>query len=465
MLTEFDAVFKTLEAHSGITVANAHREYMEKLILERISDMEISSTEYTALISRDDAELSYLTNAAAVNETYFFREERQFDFLKNTIFMQRKESPLHIWSASCSTGEEPLSIYTLAKFCGLSCSISASDIDTDALASFKAGQYTTNSFRTDGSKYRPLIEQIGSWKDDKMIISPDVISNIHIFPYNLASASPPPLMEGSIDIIFMRNVFIYFTTEVRKRILNKLAKSLKDDGIVILSINEVGNIDKNGIPFDKLHSDTIYYLQKRTGPAVRRATPPVIPAQVHDTKPETKLPANPRQPLTLFTKDTPSLKATGKAAELPRQQQPANAQNPSLQELYKHIDGCIGRHDYEGAEKSLEAKVFKPHEMEFKYYFAALIGIEQNRDDQAVEILEKSVMLNSSFWPARYKLALLRQKRGEEQESRKQFEACCVSIEKYRKDAKSDYDFLLGDFCPEYFEMLCRNYLKNGKEG
>ncbi len=82
-----------------------------------------------------------------------------------------------------------------------------------------------------------------------------------------------------------------------------------------------------------------------------------------------------------------------------------------------------------------------------------------------MERLEKSLMLNSSFWPARYKLALLRQKRDEEQESRKQFEACCVSIEKYRKDAKSDYDFLLGDFCPEYFEMLCRNYLKNGKEG
>ena len=467
MLTEFDAVFKTLEAHSGITVANAHREYMEKLILERISDMEISSAEYTALISRDDAELSYLTNAAAVNETYFFREERQFDFLKNTIFMQRKASPLHIWSASCSTGEEPISIYTLAKFCGLTCSISASDIDTDALASFKAGQYTANSFRTDGSKYRSLIEQVGSWKDDKMIISPDVISNIHIFPYNLASASPPPIMEGSIDIIFMRNVFIYFTAEVRKRILNKLARNLKDDGIVILSINEVGNIDKNGIPFDKLHSDTIYYLQKRTGSVMRKAVPPGRPEPLYTAKPAEKMPSAPRQPLPQFTKEAPSSKATPQATGLPRQprQQPANMHTPSLQELYEHIDGCIGRHDCETAKKMLEAKVFKPHEMEFKYYFEALISIEENRDDQAVEVLEKSVMLNSSFWPARYKLALLQQKRSEEQESRKQFESCCRSIEKYRKDAKTDYDFLLGDFCPEYFEMLCRNYLKNGKEG
>ena len=456
MLTELDAIFQTLEAHSGLTVANAHREYMEKLILERTEDMAITPAEYNALIRRDDAELSYLTNAAAVNETYFFREERQFDFIKNDIFMQQKGIPLHIWSASCSTGEEPLSIYALARYCGVACSISASDIDTDALSRFKAGQYSANSFRTDGSKYRPLIEQLGKWDQDRMIIPQKVISDIHLFPYNLTSSAPPPLPDGSIDIIFMRNVFIYFTTEVRKRILNKLARSLKDDGIVILSINEVGNIDKNGIPFDKLHSNTVYYLQKKSEKT--GCNPAHAPVPVHTVVPASPVPAR-THGVTVELQQAPA------KAQMPASKPAVRTPVTSLQDLYECIDGCLGRHDYGEAERILAARTFKPHEMEFKYYFSALISIETGRDVQAVEALEKSVMLNGAFWPARYRLALLRKKNGDVTESRKQFEDCRSGIEKYRQEARSDYDFLLGQFCPEYFEMLCRNYLKQEKEG
>ncbi len=478
MRKEFDPIFQTLEAHSGITVANAHREYMEKLILERTGDLEISPVEYNSLIHKDDAELSYLTNAAAVNETYFFREERQFDFLKNDIFLKQKDKKLHIWSASCSTGEEAISIYMLAKSCGLNFSIFASDIDTDALASFKAGIYTQNSFRTDGSKYRPLIERSGNWEGEKMHINQDIISNIHIFPYNLTSCDPPPITEGSIDIIFMRNVFIYFTPEVRKRILNKLAKSLKEDGIVILSINEVGNIDKNGIPFEKQHSDTVYYLRKGTKTEEKKKSVPLIPLEQSippcpKSSTITELVNNGKKAGTgTYTASGISkspIAGLGKVPsdmpKSPKKAQSACENKLGIKELYEKIDCLINKHDCGAARNILQEKVFKPHEMEFKYFFSSHIYMAENADAKALEELEKAVMLNACFWPARYRLAVLQHKQGEKKESLKNFEACKKSIMQYRQEAQKEYDFLLGQFSPEYFEMLCSNYLKSLKEG
>lgn len=450
MLKELDPIFQTLEAHSGIAVASAHREYMEKLILERTVGMGISSSEYNALIKRDDGELSYLTNAAAVNETYFFREEKQFDFLRNEIFLKHKGGPLNIWSASCSTGEEPLSIYALAKDCGISVSVSASDIDTDALAKFKAGVYSRNSFRTDGSKYKPLIEREGSWDGDRLTIPQDILSRIKIFQYNLACPSAPPVPDGSMDIILMRNVFIYFTNEVRMRILAKMSKSLKEGGILILSINEVGNISRKLPPFEKLHEGTIYYLVKSppgsSAAAQKKREPAAVCPPVHKPEP---VPA-------------PAAKAAP-AARPPVI--PPKGKSPSMEELFAAIKDSLARHAPEAAWEKLGEKIFKPHEMEFKYFFSALIYIEEQKEQEALGQMEKATLLNSGFWPANYGIAILLKKKGQEDESLKHFASCRAAIEKYRREGKKEYDFLTGQFSPEYFEMLCANYMKGTGEG
>lgn len=459
MLRELDPIFQTLETHSGITIANAHREYMEKLILERTVGMDISASEYNALIKRDDGELSYLTNAAAVNETYFFREEKQFDFLKNEVFLPRTGDTLNIWSASCSTGEEPLSIYALAKDCGVKVSVSASDIDTDALAKFRAGVYTKNSFRTDGSKYLPLIEQEGSWDGDKMTISPDTLSQINIFQYNLACQSAPPVQDGSMDIIFMRNVFIYFTNELRLRILAKMSKSLKEGGLLILSINEVGNIDRKLPPFEKLHAGVVYYLRKSPPESLKAAEKKPLVVPVIKKIPE---------PVRLPPLPKPAVTVTPEAEKMPKPRaacSPATENNCSIQELYGRIKDSLDRHDPSSARKSLSKKVFKPHEMEFKYFFSALIYIEEKNKDEALAQLEKAAMLNPSFWPASYGMGFLQKKAGNEAESCKNFASCKRAIESYKQEGKKDFDFLMGQFSPEYFEMLCTNYLKGTGEG
>ena len=474
MLREFDSIFQILEAHSGITIANVHREYMEKLILERTAGMGISSSEYSELVRKDDAELSYLTNAATVNETYFFREEKQFDFLKNEIFIPNKNSKINIWSVSCSTGEEPISIYTLAKDCGLNFSIYASDIDTDALAKFKAGIYTKNSFRTDGSKYRSLIEDAGRWDGEKMTISQDLISQIRIFPYNLVAQDPPPVPNGSMDIIFMRNVFIYFSQEVRLKILNKLSKNLKEGGIVILSINEVGNINRAEIPFEKLHTGTVYYLKKISAGAgkeeKKKTSLPAHDKEPISTKPASftryvqqvqKAPVIPQSTITQAAEPAASAPAATAAAASTT----AASNNDSIQEFYTKLDSLIEKDAHEEAWKILSERVFLPHEMEFKYFFQALIYAAKGDGGSAKGHLEKAVMLNRSFWPASFRLAVMQYKDKEFEKCKRIFEDCRSFISKYREDKRKDYDFLTGQFCPEYFEMLCDGYLKHIREG
>lgn len=461
MLRELDPIFQTLEAHSGITIANAHREYMEKLILERTVGMDISASEYNALIKKDDGELSYLTNAAAVNETYFFREEKQFDFLRNELFLPRRGDTLNIWSASCSTGEEPLSIYALAKDCGVRASVSASDIDTDALAKFRAGVYTRNSFRTDGSKYRTLIEREGIWDGERLTISPATLSRIKIFQYNLACQSSPPVQDGSMDIIFMRNVFIYFTNELRMRILAKMSKSLREGGILILSINEVGNIDRKLPPFEKLHAGAVYYLRKSPPESPKAAEKKFPSVPVIKVPEPARLPPLPR-PATVA--------AAAKAGEMPKSADASShhavtENSCSIRELYDRIKDSLARRDPASARKILAGRVFKPHEMEFKYFFSALIYVEEKNEEEALAQLEKASMLNPGFWPASYGMAFIQKKTGNEAESRKNFASCKLAIEGYKREGKKDYDFLTGQFSPEYFEMLCANYLKGTGEG
>ncbi len=457
MLKEFDSIFQMLEAHSGLTVSSVHRQYMEKLILERTASMGVTSSEYCELVRRDDAELSYLTNAAAVNETYFFREEKQFDFLKNEIFIPSKTPKLSIWSVSCSTGEEPLSIYTLAKDCGLTPSIYASDIDTDVLATFRTGIYSKNSFRADGEKYRPLIEKNGVWDGDKLTLSRDLISNIHIFTYNLVSQDPPPIPDGSIDIIFMRNVFIYFSQEVRRKILTKMAKSLKEDGILLLSINEVGNIDRKGIPFEKLHTDTVYYLKKSSLRTEKKASPSApCPERPKIILPAKSVPA-PRTPLPANGSTTADASTKKSRASAPNSE--------SIQEFYVRLNKLIENDELEAARKILSEKNFMPHEMEFKYFFSALIYADEEDESNAKEHLEKAMMLNKAFWPASYRLAVMQYKNGETEKAKASFEECGRTISEYVEAGKKDYDFLTEQFCPEYFKVLCEGYLKHMMEG
>ena len=110
--------------------------------------------------------LHEIVNFITVNETYFFREEKQFDFLHNVVFPKYMGKKMNIWSAACSTGEEPLSLLTHSRSCNIESNVFATDIDQIVLQKFQRGQYTNNSFRKDGAKYHHLLTPYITKKDE-----------------------------------------------------------------------------------------------------------------------------------------------------------------------------------------------------------------------------------------------------------------------------------------------------------
>ena len=164
----------------------------------------------------DEGELQQLVNEMTVNETYFYREDHQFDCLVRHILPEisarRAGRPIKIWSVPCSTGEEPYSValHLLEDWRGLAqhdVTILASDIDTSVLAAARKGVYSPRSVgnlpATVLSRYfEPL--RTGDFR-----LSADLRDAVEFVKMNLLD-TPLRLQQGDVDVVFCRNLLIYF---------------------------------------------------------------------------------------------------------------------------------------------------------------------------------------------------------------------------------------------------------------
>lgn len=211
---------------------------------------EFGFSDYEALAK--DAERTHrmalrdrLVDALTTNETLFFRDRSPFEALKNEIIPQLKKSGanarprLRIWSAACSTGQEPYSIaMTLAEnIADLSkweISILASDVSPGALDRAKKGQYATHEMDrgvTEPLRHKYFTKQQG----DNWEIKPEIRRMIRFEVHNLHKLPPTP---GPFDIIFCRNVAIYFKKDARAAVFERLASKLTADGYLIVGCSE-----------------------------------------------------------------------------------------------------------------------------------------------------------------------------------------------------------------------------------
>jgi chemotaxis protein methyltransferase CheR len=216
-------------------------------LVRRLRELRIGSfAEYVALL-RDDAggpEFVNLINAVTTNLTSFFREKHHFDVLREKVipeFVTRNSAKrsLRIWSAGCSTGEEPYSIAMTVLDClpaGWDLKILATDIDTKVLATASAGVYGEDRIRSlpDTLKRRGFLRGRGE-SSDKVRVRPEFQQPISFKQLNLMEAWP---MRGQFDFIFCRNVVIYFDKPTQQRLFDRFADQLVDDGYVFLGHSE-----------------------------------------------------------------------------------------------------------------------------------------------------------------------------------------------------------------------------------
>ena len=146
-------------SHTGIIVNSIQYDLIKDFVEKKASAANCTSQEFAENLTTFSEDFDEIIKLITINETYFFREEKQFNFLLQEVFPKFKEKTLSVWCAACSTGEEPYSILSLALENNIKINIFASDIDSQAISTLKQGVYTTNSFRNDGQKFHDSIKK------------------------------------------------------------------------------------------------------------------------------------------------------------------------------------------------------------------------------------------------------------------------------------------------------------------
>ena len=173
-------------------------------------------------------------------------------------------NPLRIWSAAASSGEEIYSLYLLATSLGIKTECIATDINTTVLDKGNEGKYKPNSVKAvDGTKFHYLLEPYIN-EEKEVTIPSEITSKIDRRQINLCRSDS--VFPRNIHIIFIRNVFVYFTLEMRKTILQRIVdNSLAPDGYIFLSMNEIATIDSTIIPkgIEKCSDGNVFYFHKK----------------------------------------------------------------------------------------------------------------------------------------------------------------------------------------------------------
>lgn len=233
---------------TGIHFDDNKRYFVDKRLLDRMAatGAETFRSYFVALrFESDGKELQHLVNVMTVNETYFFREAYQFDCMVNNLLTeitQRKPrgSRIRIWSIPSSTGEEPYSIaiYLLERWAGINdydVEILSSDIDTTVLQTAQRGVYSQRSVGNLPRQYlEKYFETVG---DNEFKISRDLVDAVEYSHVNLSDVTQTRRFRD-IDIVFCRNLLIYFDDLSRRLAAEAIFDALNPGGFVCLGHSE-----------------------------------------------------------------------------------------------------------------------------------------------------------------------------------------------------------------------------------
>lgn len=239
---EFAQFQQFIHEFAGISLAASKKPLVSGRLAKRVQFHGLQSFgEYYRLLHAGSHpnELQIAVDLLTTNETYFFREHKHFDFLSQKIFPAHSPSRVfRVWSAACSSGQEPYSIaMTLADFLGeRPWEIVASDLSTRVLERARSGLYALEQAEKVPPAYLKSFCLKGTGKQEgSFLIDKRLRSRINFLQINLNTVLP---RLGEFDVVFLRNVMIYFNTETKRQVVNRLVEAIKSGGYLLIGHSE-----------------------------------------------------------------------------------------------------------------------------------------------------------------------------------------------------------------------------------
>lgn len=239
---EFNQFQRFIYDAAGITLSPAKKALVSGRLAKRLQQCSLNTYgDYFRLLASGsaEAEVQMAIDLLTTNETYFFREPRHFDVLRDQVCAARKPGqPLRVWSAASSSGEEAYSIAMVLADCmeGSQWEVVGSDISTRVLERARTGHYPMERARHIPADYlrRFCLKGTGA-EQGTLLVERDLRKRVQFMQVNL-NASLPRL--GMFDAIFLRNVMIYFNGDTKQQVVARVLSLLKPDGYFFIGHSE-----------------------------------------------------------------------------------------------------------------------------------------------------------------------------------------------------------------------------------
>jgi chemotaxis protein methyltransferase CheR len=264
-----DADFRSLAQfayeQAGIALADNKRNLVYSRLSRRLRTLGLRTfREYREHLASEPSELEGFINAISTNLTKFFREAHHFDHFRSHVavpFVQAAHGKvgrrLRVWSAGCSTGEEPYTIAVVLKreirdIDRHDVKILATDIDTEVIGKGARGEYPASSIDEVPKTYRDFFQPVdGDHASETVIVGRDIRSLVTFRRLNLMEPWP---FTGNFDAIFCRNVMIYFDGPTKAALIERYTQKLNQGGFLYIGHSE----SLSSHPGLKLMGRTIY---------------------------------------------------------------------------------------------------------------------------------------------------------------------------------------------------------------
>lgn len=244
---EFNTIQKLIFNEVGIDIASSKKLLVQSRLLKRILFYKLTSyLEYIRLVGINPQERIEMINLITTNETYFFREMSHFDFIQKVVIPKHPSGKkFRVWSAAASVGAEA---YSLAMLLADSISITAwevvgTDINTEVISKARVGLYPVKWL----SKIPIILKEkyflMGKGRHEgQCLIDRGLIKNMRFTVGNLMEYNPN---VGQFDVVFLRNVLIYFNDKTKENVVNNVLRNLHIGGYLIISLTENLNMTNN----------------------------------------------------------------------------------------------------------------------------------------------------------------------------------------------------------------------------
>lgn len=257
---EFRRFQRLIRRESGIYLSEAKKALVVGRLSRRLRTLGVHSfSNYLDRVEGSDiAERTQMLDCICTNETRFFREPRQFEYLNEQVIprwialAEAGDRPRRVraWSTACSTGEEPFSMAMLLRAhladAGWSVSILASDLSTRVIATAREATWSIERATDIPTSYRRAFMLRGVRSaEGKMLARPELQSMIEFRQINLNDESYG--VEALFDLIFCRNVLIYFDQETKAAVIGRLARHLAPGGLLLLGHSETITAASHGL--------------------------------------------------------------------------------------------------------------------------------------------------------------------------------------------------------------------------